>query len=96
MPGNRCARYGKVNNTETVSALLAAWLICTTPGYARFSFSIFTDNQSLVRSLMKHSSGSGHYLVDYFCQVANTMQVPLKINWIAGHSEVQGNKELTN
>jgi ribonuclease HI len=82
-----------VNDAETVGALLAAWLIRTTPGYAQFSFSVFTDNQSLVRSLTKRSSGSGRYLVDYFRQVADTMQVPLKINWIAGHSEVQGNKE---
>jgi ribonuclease HI len=82
-----------VKDAETVSALLAAWLIRTTPGSAQFSFSIFTDNQSLVRSLTKRSSGSGRYLIDPFRQIINTLQAPFKVIWISGHSEVQGNKE---
>ena len=76
-----------------VSALLAAWLIHTTPGSAQFSFSIFTDNQSLVRSLTKCSSGLGCYLINPFRQIINTLQAPLKVIWISGHRKVQGNKE---
>ena len=45
---------------------------------------------------MKHSSGSGHYLIDPFCEIIDTLQAPLKVIWISGHSEVQGNKEADN
>lgn len=42
---------------------------------------------------MKRSSGSGRYLINPFRQIINTLQAPLKVIWISGHSEVQGNKE---
>ena len=83
-----------VKDTKIVGALLAAWLICTTPGSAQLSFTIFTDNQSLVKSLTKCSSGLGSYLINPFHQIINTLQAPLKVIWIPGHSEVLGNKEV--
>jgi ribonuclease HI len=85
-----------INDAESVGALLAAWLVRTTPGFARYSFSIFTDSQILIRSLKKRSTGSGRYLINAFRQVTSTLQTPLKILWIPGHSKVSGNKEADN
>jgi ribonuclease HI len=82
-----------INDAESVGALLAAWLVRTTPGFARHSFSIFTDSQTLIRSLKKRSSGSGRYLIDAFRQVTSILQTPLRILWVPGHSKVRGNEE---
>jgi len=73
---------------EIIGVLLAAWLIRTTPGSARFSFSIYTDSQTVIRLLTRRFAGSGSFLINVFRSMANT---PLEINWISGHSEVHGN-----
>ena len=73
---------------EITGMLLAAWLIHTTLGSACFSFSIYTDSQTVIRLLTRCFSGSGSMLVSTFCTAANT---PLKVNWILGHSKVRGN-----
>ena len=83
-----------IKDVESVGTLLAPWLVQTTPGPAQYSFSIFTDSQTLIRSLKKHSSGSGHYLIDAFHQVTSTLQTLLKILWIPGHSKVSGNEQV--
>ena len=73
---------------KITGVLLAAWLIHTTPGSAHFSFSIYTDSQTVIRLLTRCFSGSGSILVNAFHTAANT---PLKVNWISGHSKVRGN-----
>jgi ribonuclease HI len=73
---------------ELVGILLAAWLLRTTPGSARFSFSIYTDSQTSIRFLGKRYTGSSSYIIDAF---RNMVDTPFKVNWISGHSDVRGN-----
>ena len=70
---------------ELVGILLAAWLLRTTPGSARFSFSIYTDSQTSIRFLGKRYTGSSSYIIDTLCNMVNT---PFKVNWISGHSDI--------
>jgi ribonuclease HI len=77
---------------EVAGAILATWLLCSIPGHAHLSVIIYTDNQALIRSLPKCTSGPGHYLTNTLRTAINTSSKSLQINWISGHSKVQGNE----
>jgi len=51
---------------EAVGALLATWLLQSTPGSAWCLASLYTDSQAFLRSLTKCTASSGRYLVDAF------------------------------
>ena len=81
------SRY-TVTDAELVGALLGIWLLRTTPGSARRTFSLYTDSQTAVRHLTKQYAGPGSHIVNAF---RGYVDHALKINWIPGHSDIPGN-----
>jgi len=77
---------------EVIGAILATWLLHSTPGSARSTVSIYSDNQAFIRSSTRRATGPGRYLVDAFRSATDNIKGPLKVNWISAHSEVQGNE----
>ena len=41
---------------------------------------------------MKRTAGSGRYLIEAFLSAADDLTGPLRLNWISGHSDVEGNE----
>jgi ribonuclease HI len=79
-----------IADAELVGALLGLRLLCTTPGSARRSFSMYTDSQTVVHRLTSRYSGPGSHIVDTFRE---HVDLPLKIFWIPSHNDVLGNTE---
>ena len=77
-----------IADAELVGALLGVWLLCTTPGSARYSFSLYTDSQMVVNCLTKHGLGPGSHIVYATCEYITQA---LKIMWIPSHSNIVGN-----
>jgi ribonuclease HI len=79
-----------IADAELVGALLGIWLLRTTPGSARSTFSLYTDSQTVVRHLTKQYAGPGSHIVNAF---RGYVDRALEINWIPGHSDIPGNTE---
>ena len=79
---------------EAVGAILATWLITSTPETAGKVVTHYIDNQALVKALTTSNSTSGQYLLNAVRQAANGIGRRLTIRWISGHSKVKGNEAV--
>jgi ribonuclease HI len=78
---------------EVVGAILAMWLIKSTPETSGKTVSLYTDNQSLIHSMHRPRATSGQHLVKNLISEAKKVNARLQIKWISGHSNVPGNEK---
>ena len=98
-------RYHLGNNTEhmvfeaeAVGLILAAQLLLTR-NEASFPATIFADNQAVIRSGARPTAKPGHYLLFCFRNLVRHLMDrkdlnnnSISLNWIAGHTEIEGNE----
>jgi ribonuclease HI/endonuclease/exonuclease/phosphatase family metal-dependent hydrolase len=79
---------------EAIGAILAIWLLETTPEAVGKRVSLYIDNQSIISAIVSPKATSGQYLLDALRSAANRVACRLTIKWISSHSEVKGNEEV--
>jgi ribonuclease HI len=79
---------------EAVRLLLGLWLAHKTPGTRNRKVSLYTDNQSIVQAVTRIKSNSGQYLFEEITKIASYVNCDLTIQWISGHSKVEGNERV--
>ena len=86
----------KHNNyeAEAAGALLALWLIRTTPETIGKQVSLYIDNQSLIAAINAPRANPGQYLINSARTAADDSGSSLTIRWISSHSRVKGNEEV--
>lgn len=84
---------------EATALLLAAHLLATNPEVT-YPASIMVDNQAVIQSSERPSSKPGHYLLLNFRNMLHRLtkrerltRESITLRWIAGHREVEGNKQ---
>ena len=78
---------------EAVGAILALWLIHTTPDLIGRKVTLYIDNQSIISALSTPKSTSGQHLLNLLRTSANETGCKLTIRWISSHSKVKGNED---
>ena len=82
-----------VYEAEVVGVVLALWILERTPVTIGKQVSIYTDNQSVVTSILHPKATSGqHVLCSLRAAIEGTGCI-LVIKWISGHRKVKGNEE---
>jgi ribonuclease HI len=79
---------------EAMGALLALWILRTTPETRGKKVTLYIDNQSIITALTSIKSTSGQYLLHELRQAANSSSSKLSIRWISSHSNVKGNEDV--
>jgi ribonuclease HI/endonuclease/exonuclease/phosphatase family metal-dependent hydrolase len=79
---------------EAAGAILAIWLLETTPETVGKRVSLYIDNQSIISGVLKPKATPGQYLLNILRSAANRVACNLTIRWISGHSKVKGNEEV--
>jgi len=87
-----------VFEAEAVGLILAAQLL-STRNEATFPATIFADNQAVIRSGARPTAKPGHYLLFHFRKLVRHLQKKkdlddeaIRLNWIAGHVDIEGNE----
>jgi ribonuclease HI len=81
---------------EVAGAILALWILRTTPETIGKKVSLYIDNQSVISALATPKSTSGQYLLNFLRLSANDIGCELTIRWISSHSKVKGNEDVDN
>ena len=79
---------------EVVGAILAAWLLTSTPETVGKKITHYTDNQAVVKAITAPNSTSGQHLLNSLRLAANGTRCQLTIRWISSHSKVKGNEAV--
>ena len=79
---------------EAVGALLALWLIRTTPETLGKKVSLYIDNQSVIIAAITMKASSGQHLLNSIRLAANDSGSSLTLRWISSHSNVKGNEAV--
>ena len=79
---------------EAVGAILAIWLLETTPETIGKKVSLYIDNQSIISAIQNPKSTPGQYLLNALRSAANRVACNLTIRWISSHSKVKGNEDV--
>jgi ribonuclease HI len=79
---------------ETVGAILATWIVDTTPGTVGKRVSIYIDNQSVLTSAEEPKATAGQHLIKTLVSMANGLGARLTLRWISSHSGVKGNERV--
>ena len=77
---------------EAVGAVLAIWILWSTPATVGKTVTLYTDNQSIASSLPHPKATSGQYLLSSLRTAIEGTGCRIKVKWISGHSKVKGNK----
>jgi ribonuclease HI len=78
---------------EATGALLALWILDSTPAVIGKRVSLYTDNQSIVMALPHPKATSGQYLLSLLRTAIRGVGCRLTVKWISSHSKVKGNEE---
>ena len=78
---------------EAVGAILALWLIRTTPDLLGKKVTVYIDNQSIILAITTPKATSGQHLLNSLRLLANENGSKLTIRWISSHSKVKGNED---
>jgi ribonuclease HI len=79
---------------EAAGALLALWLIRTTPETIGKRVSLYIDNQSIITALLTPKSTPAQYILNALRISAHNIGCNLSIKWISSHSKVKGNEDV--
>ena len=79
---------------EAAGAILAIWLLETTPETIGKKVSLYIDNQSIISGIQNPKSTPGQYLLSALRSAANRVACNLTIKWISSHSKVKGNEDV--
>jgi ribonuclease HI len=79
---------------EAVGAILALWILQTTPETLGKKVTLYIDNQSIIVAMNSIKSTSGQHLLQALRQASNGSGSKLSIKWISSHSKVKGNEEV--
>ena len=79
---------------EAAGALLALWLIRTTPETLGKKVTLYIDNQSIITATTSQKASPGQYLLESIRLAANTSGSSLTLRWISSHSNVKGNEAV--
>ena len=77
-----------------MGAILATWLVTSTPETAGKKTTHYIDNQAIIKALTTPNSAAGQYLLSSIRQAANRTGSQLTIRWISSHSKVKGNEAV--
>jgi ribonuclease HI/endonuclease/exonuclease/phosphatase family metal-dependent hydrolase len=77
---------------EAVGAILAIWIIRSTPETIGKRVTLYIDNQAVIMALKGAKPTSGQHLINTALTSANQLPCNLTIRWISSHSEVKGNE----
>jgi hypothetical protein len=75
-------------------AILALWIIQTTPETLGKRVTLYIDNQSVIMAMTSIKATPGQYLLQTLRQAANGTGARLSIKWISSHSKVKGNEDV--
>jgi ribonuclease HI len=78
---------------ELVGGILGAWMAASYPETRGKTVLLYTDNQSLLKAIIKIGSKSGQHLVKALEEMASAVHCKLTLRWISGHSKVDGNEK---
>jgi ribonuclease HI len=81
---------------EAAGAILALWILRTTPETIGKKVSLYIDNQSVISALSTPKSTSGQHLLNSLRLSVNDVGCELSIRWISSHSKVKGNEDVDN
>ena len=79
---------------EAVGALLALWILQTTPETIGKRVTLYVDNQSIITAMSSIKATSGQHLLQALRLAANDASCTLTIRWISSHSKVKGNEDV--
>ena len=79
---------------EAIGAILALWILQTTPETMGKRVTLYIDNQSIITAMSSFKATSGQYLIQALRLAANDTGCTLTIRWISSHSKVKGNEDV--
>src|ERR1700679_2561853 len=79
---------------KATGAILALWILESTPVVIRKRVTLYTDNQSLVTTLPHPKATSGQHLLSSLRTAIRGAGCRLSVRWISGHSKVKGNEDM--
>lgn len=81
--------------------LLALWALRVSNWISCFPISIYSDSQAVLKAFRAQQAAPGIHLIEEMARLAETLnqaagvsnhQHRIKLNWIAVHKDVKGNK----
>jgi ribonuclease HI len=79
---------------EAIGAILALWILQTTPETTNKKVTLYIDNQSIITAMTSIKATPGQYLLQALRRAANSTSARLSVKWISSHSKVKGNEEV--
>jgi ribonuclease HI len=79
---------------EVAGALLALWVLRTTPETIGKRVTLYINNQSVLKAIDSPTATPGQFLLNSLRLSVNEIGCKLTLRWISGHSKVKGNEDI--